>query len=308
MDTRFGAYISLAGGFVLAGSSVIAGKFLVGLPVFFAAAAGTAIALLVLVPLAAGETRPERGAMRRALPFFAAQAFFGVALFRVLMLAALSRTSASEAGIATGVTPVITALLSALFLRERIGLRAALGIGLAAAGIVALESGAGVETVAPIAHFASRHLVGCFLALGAAASESAFNVLSKRLEASIGPKRASASVMAIALVLLATLSLVTGEKVELNAISPNRGLAFVYQGLFASALAYVLWFTGVAKVPVSTAGVFSGFMPLSSFALSALVLGERPRPAAYAGCLLAIGGILLCASPHRVKDEGRVPA
>jgi drug/metabolite transporter (DMT)-like permease len=114
--------------------------------------------------------------------------------------------------------------------------------------------------------------------------------------------------MAIALVLLATLSLVTGEKVELNAISPNRGLAFVYQGLFASALAYVLWFTGVAKVPVSTAGVFSGFMPLSSFALSALVLGERPRPAAYAGCLLAIGGILLCASPQRVKDEGRVPA
>jgi drug/metabolite transporter (DMT)-like permease len=300
MDARIGAYASLAGSFILAGSSVVAGKMLSGLPVFFAAAGGAAIALLVLVPLAVGEARPDRGALRRSLPLLAVQAFFGVALFRVLMLAALSRTSASEAGIATSATPVITALLSALFLKERIGWRAAAGIVFAAAGIGVLESGGAVVAgrALPAVAVAER-LAGCFLALGAASSESVFNVISKRLDASIGPRRASAAVMAIAFILLAALSLAAREKVERGAIGLEAGLAFAYQGIFASALAYILFFAGIAKVPASTAGVFSSCIPLSSFAFSALVLGERPRAAAYAGCSLVVASIAFCANARR---------
>ncbi len=128
MDTRIEGYAFLTGAFVLAGSSVVAGKVLAGLPVFFAAAGGAAIALIALVPLASREAKPARGALRSSLPLLAAQAFFGVALFRVLMLAALARSSASEAGIATSVTPVITALLSTLFLKEKIRWRVAVGI------------------------------------------------------------------------------------------------------------------------------------------------------------------------------------
>ncbi|MDP3178428.1 MAG: DMT family transporter [Spirochaetaceae bacterium] len=297
MDGRIGAYAALAGGFILAGSSVVAGKVLSDLPVFFAAAGGAAIALLALVPLASREARPDRGALRRSLPLLAAQAFFGVALFRVLMLAALTRTSAAEAGIATSATSAITALLSVLFLKERIGWRAAAGVALTALGIAALESGGGppgglARTLDP------RSIAGCLLALGAAASESVFNVLSKKLDASIGPRRASAIVMGMAFVLLALLSLASGERIEWGSIGLERGLAFAYQGLFSSALAYLLFFTGIARVPASTAGVFAGFIPLSSFALSILFLGERPGAAAFAGCALAISGILLCAEPE----------
>ncbi len=302
MDTKIEGYAFLTGAFILAGSSVVAGKVLAGLPVFFAAAGGVAVALLALVPLAAGEPRPAKGALLSSLPLLAAQAFFGVALFRVLMLAALSRASASEAGIATSVTPVITALLSALFLKERIRRRTAAGIALAAAGIAAIEAGG---ATAPIE---LGRLFGCLLALGAAASESVFNVLSKRLDASIGPRRASAAVMAIAFVFLAILSLISGEKVVWRAIGTEQALAFAHQGLFASALAYILWYAGIARVTASTAGVFSGFIPLSSFALSALVLGERPRGLAYLGCVLAIGGVLLCAAlpaPARGRERPR---
>ena len=293
MDTRIEGYAFLTGAFMLAGSSVVAGKVLAGLPVFFAAAGGAAIALFALIPLAAGEARPARGALRASLPLLAAQAFFGVALFRVLMLAALSRASASEAGIATSVTPVITALLSALFLKERIHGRVAAGVALAAAGIAALEAGG---TAGPLE---LGRLLGCFLALGAAASESVFNVLSKKLDASIGPRRASAAVMAIAFLLLSVISLISGEKANWRAIGTGQIVAFAYQGIFASALAYMLWYAGIARIPASTAGAFSGFIPLSSFALSALVLGEKPRGWAYFGCALAIGGILLCTLPQR---------
>jgi drug/metabolite transporter (DMT)-like permease len=298
VDTRIGAYAALSGGFILAGSSVISGKLLSSLPVFFASAGGAAIALLALLPLAAGEAKGEPGALRRALPLLAAQAFFGVALFRVLMLAALTRTSAAEAGIATSATPAITALLSALFLRERIGVRSVSGIALAAIGIALLESGGVVSaSAAGTALLAGSSLAGILLALGAAASESTFSVISKKMGASIGPIRASAFVMGLASAFLALLSLATGERIEWGTIGLARGLAFAYQGLFASALAYILFFTGIAKLPASTAGAFSSFIPLSSFALSVLLLGERPRAGAFVGCAVAVGGMLLCALP-----------
>jgi drug/metabolite transporter (DMT)-like permease len=297
VESRIGAYMALSGGFILAGSSVVAAKLLAGLPLFFAAAAGTTIAFLVLWPLAAREARAAEAPSRRstilgALPLLAAQAFFGVALFRVLMFLALARASATVVGIATSATPAVTAALSAIFLKERIGPKTAAGIGLAALGIAALQSGG---SAGPAAGSGGGALAGCLLGLGAAASESAFNVLSKRLPAAIGPRLASAAVMAIASLMLGLLSFATGERVEWGSIGIERLLAIAYMGLFSSALAYILWFTGVSRVPVSVAGVFAGFMPFASFALSIAFLGERPRAVAFVGSILAIGGVLLCA-------------
>ena len=51
------------------------------------------------------------------------------------------------------------------------------------------------------------------LALGAAAAESGFNLLGKRLPATIGPRLASAVVMAMALLILGALSIASGEKI-----------------------------------------------------------------------------------------------
>jgi drug/metabolite transporter (DMT)-like permease len=301
MATRTGACAALAGGFVLAGSSVAAAKSLAGLPVFLTAAATAAIAFLALLPLAArecsvadggsAERRTERRiALRRSLPLLAAQALFGVALFRVLMLLALARASAAVAGVAMSAAPAITTLLAAVFLKERVGARTAAGIALAAAGIAALQSGG------PAAGPRGTALAGCLLAVGAAASESIFNVMAKRLPSAIGPRLASAAVMAAAALMLGAASLATGERVDPGAIGLARALAIGYMGLFSSALAYILWYTGVAVLPVSVAGVFSGLMPVSSFALSVALLGERPRAIAFAGAALATLGVLLCAS------------
>lgn len=311
MASRLGACAALAGGFTLAGSSVVAAKLLTGLPVFFAAAAGAAIAFLVLLPLAlregaAEEAAARRAALRSSIPLLAAQALFGVALFRVLTLLALARASAAVVGVSMSAAPAITTALAALFLKERIGARTAAGIALAALGIAALQSGGSV----PGSGAGGSALLGCFLAVGAAASESIFNVMAKRLPAAIGPRLASAAVMASAALMLGALSLATGERIALGDIGTARTLAIVYIGLFSSALAYILWYTGVAVLPVSVAGVFSGFMPLSSFALSIAFLGERPRPLAFLGAALAIGGVLLCAArpgggEARARTRGR---
>jgi drug/metabolite transporter (DMT)-like permease len=288
-----GSFIFLALAFILAGSSVIPGKLLSGLPPIAASALSAAVGLLVLLPFAARERRPARGTIGRALPILAAQALFGIALFRVLLFAALARTGAAEVGIATSATPAITALLAALFLKERIGIRKALGIAAVVGGVALLEAGPGRAGAG--AADAGR-LSGLALAIGASASESIFNVMSKRIPPELGPMRTSAAVTALAFAMLAVLSVATGERLGAEDLSPARLAAFGYYGVFASALAYLCWYTGIKKVPASTAGTFSGFMPLSGFGLSILIFGERPGALGIAGAVLALAGMTLCAA------------
>jgi drug/metabolite transporter (DMT)-like permease len=304
-----GAYVSLALGFALAGSSVIPGKALADLPVFFATSGGAAIALLVLLPLAATEKRPAAGDFFRALPLLAFQALFGMALFRVFMLAALVRTSAAEVGMAMSATPAITALLAALFLKERASPRKAAGVALVVVGIAILDSGGIARNGSAGGSIAvGDHVAGLCLALGAAASESIFNVIAKRLPATLGPRRSSLAVTAMAFVMLAALSLLFGERVDIALAARTHLGAFVYQGVFVSAIAYVFFYYGAMRLPASTTGVFSSFMPLAGFALSVLLLGERPSGLGVGGAVLALMGMLLCvASPEgkgRALDEG----
>lgn len=303
------AFLALA--FALAGSSVIPGKVLSGLPPFAACAGSAAVGLAALLPFALREARAARGGrggrasaalpraagtatVLRALPLLSAQALFGMALFRVLLMAALARTSAADVGIATSATPAITAILAAVFLKERIEGRKILGIALVVAGVALLESGPGS---AGTGAGGSGRLAGLALAVGAAASESVFNVMSKRVPAALGPTSTSAAVTALALVMLAVISAARGERLAAADLSPAMLAAFAYYGIFASALAYLCWFRGIKKVPASTAGIFSGLMPLSGFALSVLLFGDRPGALSLAGAALALAGVTLCAAP-----------
>jgi drug/metabolite transporter (DMT)-like permease len=315
MSASIHPFVFLALAFALAGSSVIPGKVLSDLPPFAACAGSAAVGLAVLLPFALREARAARGVrgggasatppraagtatILRALPLLAAQALFGMALFRVLLMAALARTSAADVGIATSATPAITAILAAVFLKERIEGRKILGIVLVVAGVALLEAGPGFAGTGPAGTGAlgSGRLAGLALAIGAAASESVFNVMSKRIPAALGPTRTSAAVTALALVMLAAVSAARGERVAAADLGPARLAAFAYYGIFASALAYLCWFRGIKKVPASTAGIFSGLMPLSGFALSVLCFGERPGALGLAGAALALAGVTLCAS------------
>jgi len=305
-------YFFLALAFILAGSSVVPGKALADLPPFFTAAASAAIGLLVLLgpafaeasserrSTAPGDGRRARRTILRALPLLAAQALFGMALFRVLILAALARTGAAEVGIATSATPAATAILAAVFLKERIGLRKILGIALVVGGVALLELGAGgAAKGSSVEALGGGRLVGLGLALGAAFSESVFNVMAKRLPSALGPRTTSAAVTALALAMLAIASAASGERIDLAAIDAGQVAAFAYYGVFASALAYLCWYRGIKEAPASTAGAFSGFMPLSGFVLSILIFGERPGPVGAIGAVLAVGGMTLCARGRR---------
>jgi drug/metabolite transporter (DMT)-like permease len=59
-----------------------------------------------------------------------------------------------------------------------------------------------------------------------------------------------------------------------SAIPLNTWIIVIYYGVVGTASGYLLWYQGLAHISASTAGVFTGIVPISAVVLSYIVLGE----------------------------------
>ena len=130
---RHKAVAMLLGAMSLAGSSVVVGKIMVTtVPVFVAAFGSLLVAFVCMIPLMCGRFGELRLLTAREWMCLLLQGLCGIVLFRVFTLYGLHMTGAAQAGIITGATPAVLAVLSVLLLGERFSARMAIGIVLAA--------------------------------------------------------------------------------------------------------------------------------------------------------------------------------
>ena len=127
------------------------------------------------------------------------ESFLGNFLFTICMLFGVSLTTAVSAGVIMAAIPTVVALLSWIFLRERIGLLVGAAIALAALGI-ALFSLSKQELVAHTNQVLEPDLLhktswlGNLLVFGAVLCEAAYAVIGKKLTGTVSPKRITAPV------------------------------------------------------------------------------------------------------------------
>lgn len=285
------AFMDLTLAMAIVGSSVAAGAHVVAhLPMHFAMTVRFIAACALLTPWCVfREGRLPRLSLKQWLLVFL-QALCGGFLFNVLLLEGLKHTDPGSAGIVASTTPACMALFSWLLLKERPSMRTWLGLGLCVAGLVALRAwdlaggGDGSEK--------SASLFGMVLVLGAVVSESMFLLLRKTLPEELSSLAASTVVSLAGLAIFMPLGVWQLGEVEVAAITPLTWLVLLYYGLGISAAAYLLWFRGVVRVPGSVAAVFTGVLPVSGLATSAVFLGAPLTLAHVLGCGLVLAAIV----------------
>ncbi len=284
--------------FSLAGTSVISARLLTGkLGTFTIAAASLLLALVFLVPIC----RRQLARYFRSISFvdiisLSLQAFCGIFLFRMFLLNGLIFTSTTEAGILTGSTPAITALLAMSVLKEQTGGKNFAGIFSTVAGVLIIQ---GVLT--PENGLSMEHIGGNMLILCAAASESAFNTLSRIFAVKTAsvkkepadPMAQTAIVVAIALIFCLIPALLENPIKMFSGLGINEWLALIWYGVFVTALAFICWYAGIKRCGAFTAAAFSGMMPFTSMILSAVVLKESPGWQQWLGGVLVVTGMIL---------------
>lgn len=289
------ACLDLSMAMILVGSSVVAGKFMiVEMPPHLASALRFAFAAILIVPLLfILEGVPRLSARSWGILFV--QAACGSFLFNVFLLGGLSLTGAGAAGIITSTTPACMGLIALVVLGERPTRRAATGIALSVAGVMAVNIQAtGFET---------GSLVGNGLILCAVLAESLFLLLRKTVREPVSPLAVSTAMTCFGLILFTPGALIQAHGFDFGAVSWATWGTVAYYGAFITVAAYLFWFSGVMQVDAGTAGVFTAIMPVSAVALSMLLLGEPLSPAHVAGCTLVLAGIWCISRPG-----GRRPA
>ena len=142
----------------------------------------------------------------------------------------------------------VTASLAWLFLKERISPRRLLGVLCTVAGVLLIQ---GLTT----GRLTPEHLWGNLLVLGAAVSESVFNIISrvntvKAPQASpINPIVQTTLVSALALIFCVIPMLFEQPLAALGAIGLTQWLALGWYGVFVTALAFICWYAGIRRCP-----------------------------------------------------------
>jgi len=203
-------------------------------------------------------------------------------------------STALAAGVIMAAIPAAVALMSWAFLRERITLRVAAGIGFAVGGI-ALVSASRAEGAG------SGSLLGNALLFGAVVCEASYVVIGKKLTGNVSPRRISALVNLWGFALVTPLGLWQALRFDFAAVPAPMWWLLLFYSLAASMWTVWLWMTGLKHVPASRAGVFTVMLPISAAAVGILFLGEQLSGVQLAAFALALTGLLLATWPGAAK-------
>ncbi len=226
------------------------------------------------------------------------ESFLGNFLFSICMLFGVSLTSAVSAGVIMAAIPAVVALLSWIFLRERIGLRTWGAVTCAALGI-ALLAFADAPAGGPAPGRADGAWLGNLLVLGAVLCEAAYAVIGKKLTGALAPKRITSIINLWGFVLVTPFGLYAALRFDFGSVTPGIWWLLLFYSLAASVWTVWLWMTGLKSVSASQAGVFTVMLPVSAALVGVFALGEHLSGLQLLAFAIALAGVLLATLPAR---------
>ena len=286
-------YLTLA--FIFAGSSVIAARFVsTYIPPFAIIFISLAFASLTAILFRGKKMfNTVKQLSKEAWIIILLQAVFGCFLFRVFLTIGLQHIGATEAGIITGATPAVTALLTWIMLRERLSTRTVAGVLITLAGILLVQGfpfEISLDKLQPI---------GAILVLCAAACESLFTILSRKIhvkphnEAAFPPLDHAGFVSIFAMVLCLIPTLIEHPWSAVKNLPVIGWFALVWYGCIVTIAAFACMFAGAKQCGGYTIAAFAGIIPITSTILSVIILKEPINIYQIAGCIFVILATLI---------------
>jgi drug/metabolite transporter (DMT)-like permease len=219
---------------------------------------------------------------RRDLPRIAIAGFLGITVYHVALNFGEVTLSAGAASLLISAGPVFTALLSVVFLRERLTVLGWLGIAVAFAGValISVSGGGGI-----------RFTPGALLVLLSAVVTAGYFILSKpALRHYSALEFTSYAIWAGTIPMLVFLP---GLVQQFPTAAPSATLAIIYLGIFPAAVAYVTWSYALSRMPASLLAAFLYVSPVLAMFIAWVWIGEVPALLTVVGGVVSIVGVII---------------
>lgn len=208
------------------------------------------------------------------------------------------RVDAGTASMLIQISPVLIAVLAAVFLSERFTVWLVLGLALAFGGValISLSTTPGGD----------RDVLGVVLCLVSALVYSISVILQK-------PLMARLSAVQVVWLACSTGAVVclpfAGDLVRQTAAAPvSSVLWLVYLGIFPTAIAFTTYAYALRHMSASGLGITTYLVPPITIALGLVFLDEAPPALAYVGGALALVGVAVARRRPRTKVGPEVEA
>jgi drug/metabolite transporter (DMT)-like permease len=202
---------------------------------------------------------------------------------------ALTMTSATSTGWLIGLTPIWSALLSAMLLRERFGGWKIVGLLAGFAGALLVVTRGDFSS----AVFGRPSTIGDAMILISTINWSVYSVIGHKTIRRLGPRRATSGAMLFGALMLQPFFLAQRGWRELPNLSTTGWSALLVLAIGCSALGYLFWYGALEQLEVSRVAALLYLEPLVTLAAAMVLLGERPGGTVIAGGLLVLAGVVI---------------
>lgn len=282
----WGVWPGLAG-MTLLGSSVAVIAATQDLPVLGVQAARYAVAALTIVVLARSFgirlVVPRRG----DIGWVIGGALSGLVGFNLATILGTRHAEPGLLGAAVACIPIVLAIAGPLAQRRRPSPHVVAGALVVSVGAVAVTG------------WGRGDAIGILMAALLIVFEAGFTLLGARALPRMGAWSYSAATSAVAAVIFAALSALVERPTLTSFAQPLTLAAIVYLGAIATALAFVLWFTGVQRLGSDTVGLCAGIAAPAAALIGALFGAPLPSPGAGAGMAVIAIGLAIGLLPRR---------
>ncbi|MHB1683545.1 MAG: DMT family transporter [Bacilli bacterium] len=225
----------------------------------------------------------------------------GVAGYNLLFFEGLALSQAPDGSmIIPTLTPAITVILAAVFLKERFRRKQVAGLGITLVGSMIFFSAIVFSHVAGGQH----RIIGDLMFLGSAVLWAFATLLSKRLTSRMDPFLVSTYTMVVGSFILGLIAMPQLVQIDWSSLGWPFWSDLVYLAVFPSVLANWFFYVGVQRIGPSRAAVFMYLVPVSSLILAAAVLGETLTLGQFSGAALMIAGVWLINRKNRSVIRG----
>ena len=241
------------------------------------------LAMLVVALMSRDTFMLEPGDGRRLF----ALGLLGNTVYQTLFITGMAHTRAGNAALILATTPLFTAVLGRIRKHEYFTARGVCGLLLAFAGIVMIiTSGRG--------EFSLREtILGDSLLLATTICWSLYTVGSKNLIHKYGSMKTTIVMMTSGTPLLLLVCAPSLLRQDWSRVRLMAWAGLIYSGLFAIALAYIIWNHGVRRIGSTRTAIYSNITPIVAIVVAWLLLGEAPTIGQVAGATVIFAGIYL---------------
>lgn len=296
------ALMELALAMVLFGSATPVARIVTAaMPVFVAGSLRAVIGSLLLLPVILRRRRALAAIDRRSWGLIALISAVGMVGFTVFMLYGMQMVSGIEGSVVMSATPAVTALASVLVLKDRVSWRTVAAVGLAVAGVLVLQLGAGGvagEGAAGGEQGGGPSWTGMLLVFAAVCCQVAYTLLGKLVAQRVDPVLVAALSAWMSLIVFLPLALWQLPDFAPHKVGGEAWAAALWYGAGTLAMGNWLWYAGLARVQGAVAAGFMALMPVSALVLSYILLGEPFRMVHLAGFVVVLASVLMISWEH----------